>query len=41
MGLKFQTAMAWLKAIGVAMTVIAEAGQRIASAVDVAGKSST
>ena len=38
---KFQTAMAWLKAIGVAMTIAADAGQRIASAVDAASKAST
>lgn len=38
---KFQTVMAWLKAIGVAMTIAADAGQRIASAVDAASKAST
>ena len=38
---KFKTAMAWLKAIGSAIVIAAEAGQRIASAMDVAGKAST
>lgn len=38
---RFQTAMAWLKAIGMAMTIAAEAGQHIASAVDEVNKAST
>lgn len=35
---KFQTAMAWLTAIGTAIMIVADASQRIASAVDAANK---
>lgn len=37
---KFQNAMAWLKVFGTTMIIVAEAGQRIASTVDAAGKAS-